>query len=766
MQKMTARPRTCTQKKKTAEVPNRELIITAFVFLISRAGMFGVATPLGISALAVTQRKGMWGWLHLFSAVCGMMSSGLGFMYVPSAIVFFLVTYFEKGYSCKNRLMTAIYACGSVTMAGLPQVLWLGGYMTDILRLVLCALISFFAVFVFSAALSVFPEGGKRRYLQQDEAVSLALTVSIAALGLPQGAIGFVTPGNVISAFLVMTFALSGKCTVSASAGIVCGFVLGNKSPEVFSFMGTLGFCGLLSGLFSGAGKAGIGSAFVVGHLINACFAGVLSKITLPIIDVSIAILTFAAVPKRLASSLGIMKALPDFGDECVRFRDAMRDKLSFISEGFSQLSSSISFFGGKKGFDKFSMYEKASDEICRDCALSSLCWQKHYNDTYETMMRCFREIERNGSVEIGFLPEFFRERCEDCEGFIKSINRAYEEFKSELVWQDRLSKSNELSAGRFSEAARVVEQLCDNIDKNITFNEELAKAVSAALDARGIAVESAAVFKNPYGRYEVRLKTASCGGVGRCTKMASVISEILERSVEKTKGDCMLKSCSLTFTESGMYSIEHSVRGISAPGEDVSGDCATAYTMPDGNVLLAISDGRGVGPEANLMSCETIRLLSRLMNAGFSSDAAARLANAAMSAKCDDEQFATVDIAVINTVNGSGIFVKSGACSTYVYRNGVLHSIKCDSLPAGVGVEFECSEKYFQLKEEDIVIMMSDGIYESFNKESELKSEILSLCKGENPDTITSRLINSARSGRIREDDDMTVIAARVKVK
>ncbi len=768
MQKTTERPVKSTQKKKTVKFPAYEIVTAVFCFLISRAGMFGIVPPLGISFLAVTHKRGRWGWLNLFSCVCGLMSTALGFVYLPSALAFAIISFFENKGVSRSRFATALYAGGSVLVTGLPQVMWLGGYMTDLLRLIICTFVAFFGVYVFGEAMSVI-SSASRKYLTAEEAVSLAVLFSLAALGLPLVQIGYISLRSVVCIFLVLFFSMSGKIGVSSSAGLVCGFLMGSETDALFAHIGTLGLCGLLGGMFGMFGKGGVCSAFMLGSFINACFAQTPEKVTLQIIDIAVAVLIFAVVPKRAAEFFGIKKPISSGTEESMRVRDALREKLGYISEAFSQLSTSISFFNktyDRQKLDRFEIFDKAADEICRDCALSSLCWQKHYNDTYETMMRAFREIEKNGEVTEAFLPEFFKDRCEDCEGFIKSINRCYEQFKNELVWQDRLIKANELSAGRFTDAAGIVEKLCNDIDSNIAFNEELAEAAACALDKKGIRVNSVAVFKNPYGRYEVKVKCGSCGGRKKCEKMSSVISEILERSVEKTAGECMMKECSVTFSESSVYEIEHSVRGIPRRGEIVSGDNATAFTMPDGNVMLAISDGRGNGAGANLQSSETLRLLCKLMNAGFACDTALRLANTAMAVQTDDEQFATVDVAVLNTVTASGVFVKNGACSTYIKRGLKIIDITCDSLPVGVGCEFETAEKYAQLKEGDILIMISDGISDSFETEADLKEVIIGLNDRCTTGEITSQIINAAVSNCIREDDDMTVIAARITAK
>ena len=736
-------------------------------FLVSRAQLFGFPLPLAVSYMAADYQRGGWGLLNLFSCVCGYLSCGQPFAYIIATTAFYVLRLIEKGRVIKNRFTASVYAGGCVLLTGLCDVWISGGYLFDLLSLFVSTAAAAMGVQVFAGALNVLDNGRRRRFLQQEEIVSVSAMFALVFLGLPLGRIGYVSPASVICIVLVLMFSVSGKVGISSAAGIVCGFLLGSDAENLFSYIGTLGFCGLLGGIFGKFGKSGACCAFVLGSIINSALADSADAVTLKVIDTAVAVLIFAFIPHKVVYLAGISK--PSSSEESLRIRDAFRDKFSYVSEAFFQLSSSISFFNKsqrRKNFDRFGIYDRAADEICRDCALSSLCWQKYYNDTYETMMLCFREVEKKGEVTVDFLPDYFLDRCEDCEGFIKSINRSYETFKNELVWQDRLSKSHELSAGRFGEAAKIVEKLCDDIDESISFNEELAKGCAAAIEKQGIKLNSVSVFKNPYGRYEIKVKCPGCGGRGRCESMEGVLSEIMECAVEKTAGDCKLYECAVTFSEAGAFNIEHSVRGIPRIGEVVSGDNAVAYTMPDGNIMLAVSDGRGNGAEANLQSSETLRLLCKLMNAGFASDTALRLANTAMAVQTDEEQFATVDVAVINTVTASAVFVKNGACSTFIKRGAELIEIKCDQLPVGVGTDFEATEKYAQLKDGDIIIMTSDGITDAFLSDDELKSEIMSINRRLTVDEITSHLINAAVSCSVREEDDMTVIAAKISTK
>lgn len=756
---------TAQRMKKTGKFSFGNIFSVILCFLISRAELFGNATPLGTAFFAAVSNCGAPKIIYAVAAVFGLITSGAGFVYIPSVVILFFIMYFEHASDERNRRITALYSGASVLVSGLPAVLWLGGYVLDMLRLLVASSAVFFAVHVFGTSLGVINSKKLRHFLSQEEFISLVLTFSVAALGISSAKIGYVTPVNVICSFFIMLSALCGNPGTSAAAGIVCGFVFGSESNSIFSYMGTCGLCGLASGIMGRFGKSGAAVTFLLCTIINAASVAAVENIIFPPIDTAIAVLIFFAFPVKYLENFGMYRNSTK-NEEAVSAVSAVRDRLGFLSGAFLQLSDSIRFFGkgdGKKHIGRFDMFDSASDKVCRDCENCSLCWQKYYNDTYDITMKCFHEVDKCGAVSVDFLPDFFRERCIDCNEFVRSINRTYEEFKGELVWRGRLSESGELSAVRFADAAKVVDKLCAELRDNASFNAELARGVAAALDGAGIAVNSASVFKNPYGRYEVKIKTPGCGGRNICKNAEPVISEIVERSMVKTDGDCMIGECCILFSESSLVSAEHNIAGICAKGEDVSGDCAAAYTLPDGNELLMICDGRGNGREANLLSCETVRLISKLINAGFAPDAAVRFANTAMAETGDGENFSTVDILVIDTLNGNCIFVKNGCCPTFVINKGEIKRIGCENLPVGVGDETDVTEKYGSFEDGDIIIMMSDGVYDSFSNEKELKNEIMKVSSYCNSEKISSGLLKTARKKQ-RKNDDMTVLAAKIK--
>lgn len=161
----------------------------------------------------------------------------------------------------------------------------------------------------------------------------------------------------------------------------------------------------------------------------------------------------------------------------------------------------------------------------------------------------------------------------------------------------------------------------------------------------------------------------------------------------------------------------------------------------------------------AALDSAMLASLISRLLEAGLCCESALRLVNSAMMVK-GRESLATLDAAEIDCYSGKTRFCKAGAASTYLRHAGRGVVIDSISLPAGIldGVEPESRE--LTLGEQDILVMISDGV----PTEEDWLSALLEHWQGKDLTMLCRQIAESARlrSKELREDD-ITVAALRL---
>jgi stage II sporulation protein E len=220
-------------------------------------------------------------------------------------------------------------------------------------------------------------------------------------------------------------------------------------------------------------------------------------------------------------------------------------------------------------------------------------------------------------------------------------------------------------------------------------------------------------------------------------------------------------------YAEKENYKLVKGVAKTNKNYEDVSGDVFSYMSMENGMDILALSDGMGSGENAFLESKTAIEILEHLLEGGFDISVAIKTVNAILSIKNDNQMFATLDISTVNRFTGECEFIKNGAVSTLLKRQGKVEVIKNDTLPLGMFKDVECKRVKKKLRADDIVVMISDGIVDAcddITRQEEWIEEALIGCKSLNPQFIADSLLDLAKSRSNGQAlDDMTVLVFRV---
>src|SRR5699024_6725141 len=139
---------------------------------------------------------------------------------------------------------------------------------------------------------------------------------------------------------------------------------------------------------------------------------------------------------------------------------------------------------------------------------------------------------------------------------------------------------------------------------------------------------------------------------------------------------------------------------------------------------------------------------------------------NSILALRTSDEIFATLDLAIVNLQNASLRFVKIGSVPSFLKRGDEVIQIDGSSLPIGIIQQVEVDMIQQTLKQGDIVIMMSDGLYDGIvhvtHDEKQLQQKIAKI-ETDDPQHIADLLIEdivSDNRGTIK--GDMTVVVIK----
>lgn len=189
-----------------------------------------------------------------------------------------------------------------------------------------------------------------------------------------------------------------------------------------------------------------------------------------------------------------------------------------------------------------------------------------------------------------------------------------------------------------------------------------------------------------------------------------------------------------------------------------------------DGKYLFAISDGMGSGEEARKNSKIAISMLERLLSSGFEKETSINLINSAILNSNNNDNYATLDISILDLYAGKIQFLKNGACPTYIKKNRNVSIIKSTSLPTGIMNNISIDTYDKDLEDGDIIVMCSDGILDSnieyANRDLWLKY-LLEDIQTDSAEKIADIILREAIDNNVgKAKDDMSVVVIKILKK
>lgn len=275
------------------------------------------------------------------------------------------------------------------------------------------------------------------------------------------------------------------------------------------------------------------------------------------------------------------------------------------------------------------------------------------------------------------------------------------------------------------------------SLDQAERAQSETARALAALrgqlMDAAGVLREAAPLFESPDGFAQRQILAVS--------NVLSSLSE--ERACARRR-----------------YDVAIGAAAVPKAGSRETGD-SMGMRQIDGKLALLLSDGMGSGHTAHGESAAAIALFGDLLSIGFALGEALECVNRLlMQRAADADMFATMDALLFDLSQGRAQFIKYGAPPSYILRNGSVHTLYAEALPAGIVKEARPALYEAALKRGDTVVLMTDGAYDALG--AELIRSLLEDVGGANTaDDAAQALLSHARekSGA----DDMSVIVARI---
>jgi len=244
------------------------------------------------------------------------------------------------------------------------------------------------------------------------------------------------------------------------------------------------------------------------------------------------------------------------------------------------------------------------------------------------------------------------------------------------------------------------------------------------------------------------------------------ISGEGLKHFKYKTEIDLARKMHTILVPEIAYKNEEYDIAGISKPVGEVGGDMADMFDMGNGEMVLTVADVSGHGVSAGLlMGMFKSALRSNLTHGDSLSECYTNI-NSTMFELKDKKMFLTASS--VRMLAGKLEYIVAGHLPLLIYRKETkkVEELTIRQISVGMKKDFQFKEGEFKLEKGDLVVMITDGVTETFSKSKELFSmerikKIIEANASEESSRINQNILMEVEKFGVPEDD-LTIVTIK----
>ena len=794
----------------------QKIILFIVAFAVSMVGFKSQSIILSMSPFAISFIAAMLsnyksiGVTYILTLIGTFIAFGANslLIYFLTTLVFFVFVLIKRPKEVENvneQRRLGVHLFLAVLAVQVVPMFFRSFYIYDLLTSIMLAISSYVFYKIFANSIFMIEEFGAKKAFSIEEVIGTSLLIAIAICALGDFSIFGFSLKNILSILLVLILGWKNGMLVGATGGITIGVVLGIIQSSDPLVVATYAISGMLAGLFYKLGKIGVVIGFILGNILLTYIS---NGATIPVImfqEILIAFLGLLALPKRFEINIedlyGKNKLLPETTSRTLSENQDTIFKLNSMSEAISDLAKSYEEAASTILDEKDLKEQELSNEQIFKEELEVNLEELENNILYEDILENRDEIldnifehllkhelitekelvnifEEHNHYIIGF-KEKDEQVQNDVSKMIKAINHSYRISKMNFIWKKKMEENKKSVSSQLDGVSKAISSMAKEMQSEEKDEfEAQKKEIMSLLEQKEIAVNNIKIKQNTSGRYFIEVYTNLCDDIEgkKCDikKISKILEKVLEHKFIIQGQECGLReempACKFTYYSQDKYKLQVGVASSTKQGSPVSGDSHVEAKLEDGKYLLAISDGMGSGPEAMKSSKIAIKMLERLLKAGFNKEVSLNLINSTLIANTKEDMYATLDIQILDLYAGNMEFIKNGACPTFIKRNKEVQLLKSLSLPTGILENADLVVYDYDLQDGDILVMCTDGIIEAnseyINKELWVKY-LLEDLQTDDAKQIANMILNEAIDSEFgMQKDDMTVIVCKINKK
>ncbi len=592
-----------------------------------------------------------------------------------------------------------------------------------------------------------------------------AALLFVAFFALQKAVIFGVKFSVIITLFAAMYASIKLGVGYGIAIGLIGGLCGDPAYVAVYPIAGAV--CGLLAkknttaAVAAAGASAGIWSLYAVGlsslqyfmpELIGCC------AVTAVIVKFDIlpcGRLTALAASEGADSSSGEHKILLEKTAKTESDMSRLSEATGACAEIFAKLSEGLS----KPSMSELRrLCDESCDRFCSACNSRKLCWERDYQVAALMINKMTSELYCNHRAGADVIPALIAARCDKADELLDEINGRAGKLALDELSGDKLA----VFAENYLMSAKIIDAIRQKRAEEFACDESLSDKVTRETRKNGFFAKNISICGN-------RVKHIFADGVdlSRIRLGSNDIREMFEAllgiSLTEPEFDLAGSDVKMTLRSAACVSASSGETSFPIGNGTTCGDCATFFTNDDGYSYSLICDGMGSGSEAALVSNVASAYMERMLSAGCRLEETLEALNnfiRAVKLECS----VTIDLMEIDNYSGRARFIKSGAAPSFIMRDGKIFKLQSKTVPIGIMRALDAEMIAFDMHVGDTVIMLSDGVAESFEDASWLLDM---MCEDRiwkyPPETISRKICERAMVCSPKEDDISAIV---VKIK
>jgi len=761
----------------------RALVLAAIAVLLGRASIEHVVSPFGLAYFAILTELGgkKRTWPGYFAILGAYSVNG-----IDSAVViaFEFIAYRLLRNTLFRKKAPDLYwiplMAGTVSIVG--KLVAVGSVWTryDILIGFAEGALVMTLSLIFIQCVPLFAGHDHSKRLRSEQLVSLVILLGSVIAGFSGLRVDGVPLVQVAVDWVVLMVACGGLGVTTASA-IVVGTLSILNHAESLAAVAVLGFAGLLAGMLKDAGRVWIALSFILSmSVLSATSSNSLHTVMMTAIAAVAAAVLYLLSPKKLRQEFatyvpGTLEHKQSEQARVRRINALLSEKIKDMSQVFEELSQTFA----DTGENNFTSAQQlvthvvgtAGKQVCSGCPRRAKCWEQEGLQTYQAIFQTVANLEESGFGR-GTPTIELRERCIRLDSMMGVLRYSLELTDRDAKWIAKMQEQKTLVAAQLSGVANVVKAIAGEIEEGNKTSLSGEEQILAALEQLGLYVDHVHIVNLDAGKVEIEITQPTQGAYENSVRViAPLLSGILGEHVTVSQVmDGNTGPCTSVFSSARLFKVKTAAASVARDGRVVSGDTFTSIDLGNGRFAVAVSDGMGNGERAQRESKAAIELLKKLLKVGFDEKLAIKTVNSTLLLRSREEMFTTLDMTLIDLFSAKAEFLKIGSAPSFIRRKNSVFSITGANVPIGILQDIEVQSIEHQLQDGDILILMSDGIYDApqqvYDKEEWLRKQVERL-ETNDPQAIADTLIEAAvRMNHGQILDDMTVVVAVVSAE